>query len=246
MKTSLAILLFVVLSNTAMAAWMKFGENEHQSAYYEPASIELDGSIAKVLILNDFNSAWELGDSSALSMVNQFELDCKKKRRRISTMSLFSESMGQGEKVFFKDSPAQWGRANTAGTIEYPSFDLVCEKIKDKKSNNGWVKFAEGKSESIYFDPKSIRRGDGKSTVTILTNFSSAMLLGDKSVLSMINRFEFDCKKQLMRLNTLSMFAESMGQGDKVLSNDNPPNKWNKANEAGTLEYPSIKVVCGN
>lgn len=246
MRSNLAILLFAVLSNTAMAGWMKFGENARQKAYYDPASVVNEGDIANVSILNDFNEAMRFGNKSALSMVNKFEFDCKKKLFKLNTMLMFSESMGRGKNVYTNDSPAEWGEANTAGTaVDYPSFDLICGKAASKNLNRGWIRFSEGKSQVSYYDPKSIRHNDSKSTVMILNNFSSALLLGDKSALSMINQFEFDCKKHLMRLNTLTLFEEGMGQGEKVLINDNPPNKWGKANAAGTMEYPSIKVVCG-
>ena len=109
MHKAILMLLLALLSNSAMAEWVKIDENETTSIYVDPATIDHDGNNVKMFRLFDFNTAELLdGVKSYLSSIGQDEYDCKEQQWRRLSLSVFSENMGEGEAMYNDYEVSNW------------------------------------------------------------------------------------------------------------------------------------------
>ena len=89
-----------------------------------------------------------------------------------------------------------------------------------------WNKVVSGKSDTVYADPASIRKKDGKATMWHLLDYNSAQNLGGIGpYLSMKRRTEFDCSKSQYRFLYTLYFSKNMATGD-VIGKESKSDKW--------------------
>jgi len=118
MTKALLMLLLAGLSNSAMAEWLKVSaihsqeSPEIQIAYVDPATIQKDGNIVKMLVLVDHHSGLSKDMENRLdslfsgfkrditkSWQVQDEFDCKAERLSMLSYTAYTEHMGNGEIV---------------------------------------------------------------------------------------------------------------------------------------------------
>ena len=109
MPKAILMMLLAVASSSAMAEWVKLGENETAATYADPATISKTGNLVKMWRLIDLHKAVSIAsDKPFMSSKGQEEYDCEEERTRILALSFHSENMGGGEVVHSEASPAKW------------------------------------------------------------------------------------------------------------------------------------------
>lgn len=94
MKRILFFITIAALCNPANADWVKVGEADDLTYYFDAAAIRRDGNLRRVWILQDFKERRSLGE---LSLRALSEYDCKKWAHRALDMSIHSGNMASGK-----------------------------------------------------------------------------------------------------------------------------------------------------
>ena len=109
MSKILLMVLLVMVSNSAMAEWVKAGGSEKLTNYYDSTTIRENGDKVKMWELIDYNSVQETsGGKSYLSVIGQSEFDCKEEQIRSLNFIEYSGNMGNGDLVYSYSDPAKW------------------------------------------------------------------------------------------------------------------------------------------
>src|SRR5665647_459053 len=114
MRKAILMLLLAVVSNSAVADWVKVGIiNDEETFYCNPTSILRDGDRVKMSCLHDYNEAqirpYEgMQDLPFLSTLDQREYDCKTEQFIILNHSYYSGNMGSGDVVYSYNDPGEW------------------------------------------------------------------------------------------------------------------------------------------
>lgn len=103
MRKVILMMLLAVVSNGAMAEWVKVGSNESTAIYVDQSTIQRAGNMAKMWHLTDYTTPNKDMGEPYLSMKDQNEYDCKESKVRRRASSEHSENMGKG-KVVYKDT----------------------------------------------------------------------------------------------------------------------------------------------
>lgn len=139
MNKLILMLLFAVVSNSAIAAWVQAGSNTNETAFADPATIHADGNKVTMWSLINFASPkavyfgngeadMPLGDNTAWSDKEQREYDCKKELQRLLYISYHSEKKGKGEIVFRESYPDSDWRPVEPDSINKKLWRIACGK----------------------------------------------------------------------------------------------------------------------
>ena len=110
MARIILILLLATASSSVMAEWVKIGksDNGNGTAYFDTLITKTNGSKVRMWTLFDFMIAKTTGGKTYLSMRQQIEFDCKNRKRRFMTYSLYSGNLGNGDIVFEDSTIGSW------------------------------------------------------------------------------------------------------------------------------------------
>lgn len=108
MRKVVLMMLLAVVSSSAMAEWVNYGNNEVMTGYADPSTIRKSGNRVKMWTLSDLHNPKELAGVQFLSMKGQYEYDCKKEQLRPLHLTFHTESMGRGEVISKVDSNTKW------------------------------------------------------------------------------------------------------------------------------------------
>ena len=124
-KLILALLMFI--SCSLRAEWVLIGESTDGSAtiYVDPATIRREGVLVKYWRLTDIRVRNKDGN---MSWRTRDELDCKKERSRVTSMTTFSDSMlGGSLNGNFNYPNDEWADI-PPGTLDAVKMKYVCAK----------------------------------------------------------------------------------------------------------------------
>lgn len=83
----------------AQGRWKYFFKNDGEPNYYDPASIQREGAIIKVLQLQDFKEPLALEKSTARSSTTEMHFDCRKRLVESANGTFYSGAMASGKVV---------------------------------------------------------------------------------------------------------------------------------------------------
>lgn len=236
MRIILCFLLALVAA-PVWAEWVKVAVTEDGSvAYYiDPASLRKEGNFRKVWQIADLKQR----EDGEMSTRSRDEYDCKEERRRILSLSSYSEPMAGGETLWSKDGVREW-RAIPPGSVSAGILKIVCASVAAPDLAK-WVKVdtAANGSFSYYIDPASIRKEGNFRKVWVIQDLKQRHEEGEMSRRS---RDEYDCKEERRRILASSAHSDPMAGGLTLLSNDDP-DTWS-AIPPGSMGETMLKRVC--
>jgi len=107
-----------------------------------------------------------------------------------------------------------------------------------------WVEVGSSKTETLYFDPSTIRGVDDMAKMWALNDFKVTQRLDErKPFKSEKAEYEYDCKQTQSRLLYFTSYTESMAGGEVVDFNV-VPGEWAPVLPDSGLEA-LWKIVCG-
>ena len=106
-----------------------------------------------------------------------------------------------------------------------------------------WVKVEGNAFVASYADPATILKAGDKVKMWALTDFKTAIKNGGNPYLSKKTQHEYDCKESRWRLLEFSYYAENMGKG-KLVYSENGPGDW-EALMPGSGTRVRWKIACG-
>lgn len=90
-----------------------------------------------------------------------------------------------------------------------------------------WINISANSNVStIYVDPATIQKSDGRTKMWILFDYRKAIIESDDKIMSIKKREEYDCNKSQARLLYISKHSGRFTEGKAVYVNDIPYNKW--------------------
>lgn len=128
MRNTIEMLFGAGFSDGTETAWVKAGSSPAEGGfdtYYDSATIQREGDIAKMWHLHNFKTPQTVDGKSYLSLKNLVEYDCKDPRRRTLFFSWKAQPMGAGETVHRLDEPTGWMRV-APGTMGAVLRALAC------------------------------------------------------------------------------------------------------------------------
>ena len=134
MSNTIEMLFGSGLTHGIKVAWVKAGSSPADGGfdtYYDPATIHIDGEVARMWHLHNFKTAQQVTGKAYLSLKNLVEYDCKDSRRRTLCFSWQALNMGAGETVCRRDVPAGWMPV-VPGTMGAVLRALACERRSAK------------------------------------------------------------------------------------------------------------------
>lgn len=99
MSRIIMLLLLAVVSNSAVAEWVKVGESEFATIYTDSSTIRKNANMTKMWVLMDNKEAQKINDNDTatyLSSKSLYEYDCKKRQYRTFSVTNFAGKMGAG------------------------------------------------------------------------------------------------------------------------------------------------------
>ncbi|OFZ66408.1 MAG: hypothetical protein A2V79_01480 [Betaproteobacteria bacterium RBG_16_56_24] len=127
MRRVILMMLLAVVSNSALAEWVKVGSNEITTIYVDSATIQRTGNMAMMWHLTDFKTAKKDMGATYMSTKDQNEYDCKEEKLRRRAFSEHSKNMGGGEMVYSDSFTAKWKTVPPDSGIEI-LWKIACMK----------------------------------------------------------------------------------------------------------------------
>jgi hypothetical protein len=129
MRKGIFFLLFLALSTTAAAEWVKLGEDSQGTTiYFDPASIRRAGSEVTMMHLYDYRIAQLFKNESLFfSTKVQGEHDCKEGRVRAISLTVYSDHMAGGDALQTSPEPGNWVPA-APNSVHGALWKIACGK----------------------------------------------------------------------------------------------------------------------
>ena len=109
-----------------------------------------------------------------------------------------------------------------------------------------WVLIDSSNLGNLYFNNSKIKARDGVVRAWTLMSFSNAQFTENRAAYSSrVAIAEYDCKKSLTNLLSLSSYTERMGTGGVVEGYENREKDWMKISP-NTLIEKAFETVCRN
>jgi len=120
MRKVILITLLAFASGNAMAEWAQIGGYGRFSIYTDPTNIQRDGKIVTMWNVSNYNVVQSAEGKNYLSVEEQDEFDCDRKKMRIMYFAYRSGQMGEGEPVYSKSfsSDTKWDPVEPDTTSE--------------------------------------------------------------------------------------------------------------------------------
>jgi hypothetical protein len=129
MKRIILTLMFVMLSDNAVAQWVRIGENDRSIAYAE-SSIRMSGDKAVMWVLFDYKSIQKSPSSGRRysSEKSQREINCGSEQERVVFFTWHAEHMGNGAVVYTGKETTSWEATSYPGTYGNAIWRFACHK----------------------------------------------------------------------------------------------------------------------
>jgi nitrate reductase cytochrome c-type subunit len=108
-----------------------------------------------------------------------------------------------------------------------------------------WTKVSDSShaNRTAYVEYHTLLKKENKVKMTSLTDFKKAEKYGDHTLLSMVTRDEYDCKKNTIRLLEIYGYSGNMQSGDIVLSDERITGEAQSI-KLGTSEETFFEIAC--
>jgi hypothetical protein len=127
-RKAIPLLLLAVLSNSAMADWVKVGSSRTETLYVDPSTIRATDNVARMWALNDFVALQRVDKRQPFkSEKMEYEYDCKSEKSRLLYFSSHPESMAEGAALDFNVAPGAW-TAHLPGSGLEILWKIACGK----------------------------------------------------------------------------------------------------------------------
>ena len=130
MKKLLLTLVLVIVSNSAMAEWVKVAvsgegveEADSMTAYADPDTIRKTSNRVKMWMLTDYKITGE--ESGVTSARQKGEYDCKEKKERILFIVFYSGHMNKGETDLIHNVRGDW-KPILQGSVSEIMLEYAC------------------------------------------------------------------------------------------------------------------------
>src|SRR3990172_4424721 len=127
MRRVILMMLLAVVSNSALAEWVKVGSNEITTIYADSVTVQRMGNMAMMWHLTDFKTAKKDMGAMYMSKKDQNEYDCKEEKLRRRAFSEHSKSMGCSEVVYSDSFTTKWKTVPPDSGIEI-LWKIACAK----------------------------------------------------------------------------------------------------------------------
>ncbi len=129
------LMMLIVVSNSAMAEWVKFSSVGNQTNYVNLDTIHKSGNKVKMWSLFDYKTAREVtGVPTYMSVQMQDEYDCKEELSRPLYAVLRSGNMGEGKPVVTVTDSGKW-EPHPPESIREDLWKIACGKRNESGSN---------------------------------------------------------------------------------------------------------------
>lgn len=110
MRRVVLMMLLAVVSSSAMAEWVKVAifEDKGATCYVDRTTLLKVENRVKMWFLLDYREAQKLVGIPYLSVLEQYEFDCKEEQSRRLYYSLQSGNMGGGDMVYKYSDAGKW------------------------------------------------------------------------------------------------------------------------------------------
>jgi len=129
MMRLLSFIVFLTLSNAAMAEWVGMHSDDEFDVYVDTTTIRKNGNFAKMWTLNDYKTGRDTGSGIYLSRMVQAEYDCRNETKRLLALNTYSGNMGSGKVISSYRVNEYELPANSVAprTIDDAELKIACE-----------------------------------------------------------------------------------------------------------------------
>ena len=120
------LVFLTVISSSARAEWILYGEGHDVTAYYSPPANSKNLDNVKVWVLYNFNKVQQGQTVIYWSKKELTEVDCPSQSSRWISASWYSEQMGMGDLVYSFPS-GDWGQI-PSGSLTHNLYKIVCNQ----------------------------------------------------------------------------------------------------------------------
>lgn len=146
MRKIALMIMFAVVSNSAMAEWVEVSRNDIQTNYVDLATIHEEGGMVQMWVLYDYKTAVTTDGKSYYSTNAALEFDCKEGQYRQTFSADFPRIMGLGKYVNRSDVASEWKKV-LHGSDMKTQFETACRSQSANSSSSN--------SNSLASDPTS-------------------------------------------------------------------------------------------
>ena len=110
-----------------------------------------------------------------------------------------------------------------------------------------WRNIGDTDDAVIYIDKGTVRKSGNKGKVWLLTDYKSPQVLEEnKSYLSVIDKFEFQCREEIFKITFTTTYLKNMQKGGVVKSVDFSDSSFKpEPVPPNTIASTLFKLVCG-
>ena len=221
MHKFILMILLSVVSNSALAEWVKVEDNNEFTIYVDSESRTSNDAKVKLWTLIDFNAAKIIDGKSYMSFIEQDEFDCKAGVYRSFYLEYRSRNMGAGEIVFSNALKVRDWEAIVPASFPQKLWNVACANqqvdIPELRINKGgrWTAINVERGAILYADRTSIRKNGYFVTMWDLQDLIRP--IGGEGIsmpfMSTKGQREYDCKNEKFRSLSLTTYSGNMGSG---------------------------------
>ncbi len=201
MRKVILMILLAIVSNSAVAEWVKGISKNDVTSYVDLPNIS-NGDSNQIWFLADFGKPQNIFGSSFMSIITKSEYNCKKEQIRNLSRTYHSGNMGKGEVVH--DEP----QGNWQQDKEKIMWKIACSAPKD------WVEVGDNDNGTSYVNPSSLRQNGNGVKMWILLDYKTAQNFPSGLVMSSKLQEEFDCKEEQTRTIFGYFYSQNMAKGE--------------------------------
>ncbi len=108
MSKTILLLLLMLASQSAMAAWTEIDDNSDFAVYVDFSTIRKFNNKARMWSMYDYKQAPASDGFVYRSMKFQYEFDCQNNQARMLAFSMYSENMGEGDLLYSDSKVGKW------------------------------------------------------------------------------------------------------------------------------------------
>ena len=114
----LVFALLLAICSSAWAHWTRIASHDDADVYADRTGIVKQGDMTKMWSLFNYRSVQRRGEIAFLSHMTREEYDCDKARARTLYFSMYSDGMGEGQRVYSLSEPGDWAPVAHGSIIE--------------------------------------------------------------------------------------------------------------------------------
>ena len=127
MREIILMVILAVVSNSAVAEWVKVFFNETETIYADFTTAQKKGYTVKMSSLSDFKTTQKTRNGIAyLSLIEPGEYECKEEKMRASSFSMYNKNMGDGKMVYGESFTKEGWIPVNSGNVDHVLWKFAC------------------------------------------------------------------------------------------------------------------------